>query len=71
VRGSESGTNPTQIKLEGPSGSIMKFVAEYLSDACQSASTGCSTARARDLKVRGCGSREGSGCQSKTTAKSV
>ena len=32
MRGSESGTNPTQIKLEGPSGSIMKFVAEYLSD---------------------------------------
>jgi hypothetical protein len=32
VRGSESGTNPTQIKLEGPSNSIMKFVAEYLSN---------------------------------------
>jgi hypothetical protein len=32
VRDSESGTNPTQIKLEGPSDSIMKFVAEYLRD---------------------------------------
>jgi hypothetical protein len=32
VRGHESGTNPIQIKLEGPSDSIMKFVAEYLGD---------------------------------------
>jgi hypothetical protein len=32
VRDYESSTNPTQIKLEGPSDSVMKFVAEYLSD---------------------------------------
>jgi hypothetical protein len=32
VRDSERGTNPTQIKLEGPSDSIMKFIVEYLSD---------------------------------------
>jgi hypothetical protein len=31
VRGSESGANPTLIKLEGPSDAIMQFFAEYLS----------------------------------------
>ena len=32
VCGSESGSNPTHIKLEGPSDSLLKFFAEYLSE---------------------------------------
>jgi hypothetical protein len=30
--GTESGRNPTHIKLDGPSTGIKKFVAEYLSE---------------------------------------
>jgi hypothetical protein len=31
VGGSEAGSNPTHIKLEGPSDAILEFFAEYLS----------------------------------------